>query len=403
MNKKSRQTARKKLISCFTAVWVAVAAAGITTAGFANSESLSDTYNSCSAACFPDTADTPDSIVKDRVCTPDTPEIPIVSDLPETSDISVRRIAETPDTALKKPKENKSTDTAGTKDKDTSQKTASDKDEKKSTADTAVKTSSEKTSSKASSEKQQTESKKDNSSKNTSSEKEKSDTKKQENKDSQNEKPKTKQPPKEYLIDVAQINQNNNLVTGCEIVSAKMVLDYYGKKNITFDEMKKHIEFWDLKVSDKGKLYGKTPYEAFIGNPDIMSGFGCFPPVIEDMIDDFDFEDLYAEDTCGLPLDFLAKTYVSQDIPVLVWATVGMSESFPTYTWYGVGHKGEPNKKTYTWLAGEHCLVLVGYDKNYYSFADPMAYQKVTKYDKKLVEKRYKEIGMQSMIIRKAE
>ena len=383
MDKKSRQTAKQKLICSFTAVWMALAAAGITTAGFANSIPLRSPTDPCLSAFTydtADTADTTDKTEKESIYAPDSPDLPKQSDT-----VSIKVI----DTDEKK-------DTSDSAEKTSSEKTTSKASSETSSENTTSKagseTSSEKTSSKASSE---------TTSGKTSSENKKSDPDTDEKK--KDDKQKTKQPPKEYLIDVAHINQNSNLVTGCEIVSAKMVLDYYGKKDITFDNMLKHTEMWNLKTTKDGKLYGKTPYEAFIGNPKVYSGFGCFPPVIESMVDDFEFDDLYAEDTCGLPLDFLAKTYVTQDTPVLVWATIGMGESYPTYTWYGVGHKGEPNDKKYTWRAGEHCLVLVGYDDKYYSFADPLSYQKVTKYEKKLVEKRYKEIGMQSMLIRKKE
>jgi len=528
MDKKSRQTAKKKLICSFTAVWMALAAAGITTAGFANSSPLRKSVDPCLSAVSYDTADTVDRTTKENECTPDFPELSknsdnvsvSVSDTDDrratfdtekkttsekttsksNSETASEKTASSPssettseksasslnsetvsektasspnsetssekttsspnsETASEKTASSPSSETTSEKtasksnSETTSEKTASSPNSEttseKSASRLSSETTSEKTASKSNSEttseksasslSSETTSEKTASSPNsetasektasspssetasektasspsseTTSEKttsspssEKTSEKKPKKDDKkESEKSATRQPPKKYLIDVAHINQNNNLVTGCEIVSAKMVLDYYGKKDITFDNMLKHTEMWNLKITKDGKLYGKTPYEAFIGNPKVYSGFGCFPPVIENMIDDFEFDDLYTEDTCGLPLDFLAKTYVTQDTPVLVWATIGMSESYPTCTWYGVGHKGEPNDKKYTWRAGEHCLVLVGYDDKYYSFADPLSYQKVTKYEKKLVEKRYKEIGMQSMLIRKKE
>ena len=92
--------------------------------------------------------------------------------------------------------------------------------------------------------------------------------------------------PKSYKINgVVHYNQNPEMPTGCEIVSAKTVLSYYGVE-LTYDDMLKHIQRADLKMTKKGKLYGKTPFEAFIGNPKRTSGFGCYPPVIMDMIED---------------------------------------------------------------------------------------------------------------------
>ena len=236
-------------------------------------------------------------------------------------------------------------------------------------------------------------------SKNTSSEKTKS---------SDSDKPKnetklaTKTPPKEYHIDVKHITQYKDMPTGCEIVSARMVLEYYGK-NITYEHMLSRIPRANLKVTKDGKLYGKTPYQAFLGDPTKNSGFGCYPPVIMEMVANYNYNDLYAESTCNLPLDFIAKTYLPQDIPVLVWATIGMDDSYLTDSWYVEGADGKPSKQKYTWRAAEHCLVLVGYDEKYYYFSDPLSYQDVTYYEKSLVEKRYKEVGYNSMIIRKYE
>ena len=236
-------------------------------------------------------------------------------------------------------------------------------------------------------------------SKNTSSEKTKS---------SDSDKPKnetklaTKTPPKEYHIDVKHITQYKDMPTGCEIVSARMVLEYYGK-NITYEHMLSRIPRANLKVTKDGKLYGKTPYQAFLGDPTKNSGFGCYPSVIMEMVANYNYNDLYAESTCNLPLDFIAKTYLPQDIPVLVWATIGMDDSYLTDSWYVEGADGKPSKQKYTWRAAEHCLVLVGYDEKYYYFSDPLSYQDVTYYEKSLVEKRYKEVGYNSMIIRKYE
>ena len=227
-------------------------------------------------------------------------------------------------------------------------------------------------------------------------------TKSEKDSDKEETKIATKTPPKEYHIKVKHIAQHKDMPTGCEIVSARMVLEYYGK-NITYEHMLSRIPTANLKTTKDGKLYGKTPYQAFLGDPKKNSGFGCYPPVIMEMVANYNYNDLYTESTCKLPLDFIAKTYLPQDIPVLVWATIGMGNSYLTNSWYVEGDDGKPTNQKYTWRAEEHCLVLTGYDEKYYYFSDPLSYQDVTKYEKSLVEKRYKEIGYNSMIIRKYE
>jgi len=209
-------------------------------------------------------------------------------------------------------------------------------------------------------------------------------------------------PPKKYHFDMQHYCQLPEMPTGCEIVSTRAVLEYYGI-SVTYEDMMKHISTAQLKSTKDGKLYGKSPYQAFLGDPTKYSGFGCYPPVITEMIENYNFDNLYVESTCNMSLDFLAKTYVTKDIPVLVWATIGMGPSYLTSTWFVEGGNGKPTKQKYTWRANEHCLVLLGYDENYYYFNDPMSTAKVVKYDKSLVEKRYKEVGCNSLIIRDYE
>lgn len=64
-----------------------------------------------------------------------------------------------------------------------------------------------------------------------------------------------------------------------------------------------------------------------------------------------------------------------------------------------MGEKGTVTDETFVWPLHEHCVVLTGYDKNYYYFTDPLDSRDTVKYDKKLVEQRYKEMGEMSLII----
>lgn len=53
----------------------------------------------------------------------------------------------------------------------------------------------------------------------------------------------------------------------------------------------------------------------------------------------------------------------------------------------------------FTWTAGEHCLVLVGYDRNNYYFNDPYKNHGLIAYKKSLVNKRYIAMGKQCVHI----
>lgn len=209
----------------------------------------------------------------------------------------------------------------------------------------------------------------------------------------------TLQVPATVWLDVPFYTQTEEMPTGCELVSTRMVLEYFGVKT-SYKEIISHLNLCYLQVDDEGRLYGKSPFEAFIGDPYDTTGFGCYPNVIIDMVDDMSTDGLRAEDTSGLPLDFLSETYLNLDIPVLVWVTIEMGESTLTDTWYITDDEGKITEEEYTWRASEHCMVLVGYDEDYYYFNDPLAVEKNVKYKKELVEERYNEVGCYSMILR---
>lgn len=205
--------------------------------------------------------------------------------------------------------------------------------------------------------------------------------------------------PKEVRLKVPHYLQTEEMPTGCELVSTRMVLKYYGV-DVSYNEIIKNLNCSQLKMDKNGKLYGDSPFNSFIGNPRENSGFGCYPPVIIDLIDRLSPEGLRTEDTSSLPIDFLAETYLNLDIPVLVWVTIDMGESYLTDTWYLTDEKNKITNKKYRWRAEEHCMVLVGYDEKYYYLNDPLSANKTVKYKKSLVEKRYEEIGCYSLIIR---
>ena len=108
-----------------------------------------------------------------------------------------------------------------------------------------------------------------------------------------------------------------------------------------------------------------------------------------------------AVEISGKSLEYLSGKYVAQGQPIMVWATINMSPSFKTTTWR-VNYTDENAKyklgSYYTWTAGEHCLLLTGYDKDYYYFNDPWTNAR-TRYSKILVNTRYNELGKQAVVM----
>jgi uncharacterized protein YvpB len=106
-----------------------------------------------------------------------------------------------------------------------------------------------------------------------------------------------------------------------------------------------------------------------------------------------------AEDTTGTPLAELAEANIPEGRPILVWATICMLPTYPNKGWYLTDDSGKPTGEWYDWPANEHCLVMIGYDAEYYYFNDPYAWGIGTKYSRSLVEQRWEEMGKYSVVV----
>ncbi len=201
--------------------------------------------------------------------------------------------------------------------------------------------------------------------------------------------------PANYMItDVPLINQYSvGLPTGCEIVSATMVLNHLGY-DITATEACDYLRQAPHPEYNDGIVTGYSPTEYFIGNPAFSSSYGCYAPVIVDAMNDIisayggsynisDITNCYSDELFY---------YVSQDIPVIVWATDMMLTPFIVDTWVEV-NSGERVE----FIAREHCLVLTGYDEDKVYFNCPQ-YGKVT-YDKEVFMLRWRQLGCQAIVV----
>ncbi len=195
-----------------------------------------------------------------------------------------------------------------------------------------------------------------------------------------------------HMIDVPYISQDGDFPTGCESVSATMVLQYYGKKISPEEFIDNYLTQEDFR-EENGVRIGPSPWEAFVGSPYSSNSYGCYAPVIVEALRKACPTGFDVRNETGSSLHKLAETYLDADIPVLIWATMDMKESWKSDQWQ------LENGETFTWIAGEHCLVLVGYDENAYYFNDPYQNHGIIGYDKKTVEKRYRELGRQAVVL----
>lgn len=207
--------------------------------------------------------------------------------------------------------------------------------------------------------------------------------------------------PQSKKISNAPLIGQSKLPTGCETCSATMLLNFYGYKisETTFADkylVKKPFDY------SNGSYTGPDPNCAFVGTPYSSNSYGAYAPIMAKCMNKYLSDKSYkAVNINGKSLEYLSGKYVAQGQPIMVWATINMSPSFKTTTWR-VNYTDENAKyklgSYYTWLAGEHCLLLTGYDKDYYYFNDPWTNAR-TRYSKSVVNSRYNELGKQAVVM----
>ena len=214
----------------------------------------------------------------------------------------------------------------------------------------------------------------------------------------------------EKIINVPYINQDE-IVSGCEAVSATMLLQYYGYEITAKDFTDQFLikKDWYITKNKNKIIYGPDPNSAYSGNPYKKSGencgFGCYAPALTKSLNKaLDKQTHEAIVTTGTSLNDILENYVNKDIPVIIWATMDMKRAKKGMSWTinytdenSVYNKGDK----FTWVSGEHCLVLVGYDEDNYRFNDPYKNHGLISYKKNIVEKRFTELGNQSVAILK--
>lgn len=199
-----------------------------------------------------------------------------------------------------------------------------------------------------------------------------------------------------YLIKIEPILQNPELPTGCEVTSLTTVLQYL---NYDIDKCKLADDYLV-----KGKI-GETNFrKAFVGNPRDQGSYGCYAEVIENCAQKYlqsvnseqevdainvEEEETVVENLTGYRFTELYQ-YIQKDIPVIVWTTIDLQETYETAHWNVDGEE-------ITWLKNEHCVVLVGYDQENVTVCDPL--KGLVEYDAELFEERYEQLYSQAIVI----
>lgn len=185
------------------------------------------------------------------------------------------------------------------------------------------------------------------------------------------------------IIKVPYIDQSVKYPTGCESVSATMLLQYLGYDISVDDFIQHYLERRDMEEHG-GVLYGPNPSVCFCGSPYDEDSFGCYAPVIRQALEKAAGDRFTIMDETGTPMAELIEKYIDHDMPVVFWACINMQKEIIGPQW-----KLLDTGEVFTWRSNEHCMLLVGYDEEGYYFNDPYENHGLIHYPKELTEKRH--------------
>ena len=189
------------------------------------------------------------------------------------------------------------------------------------------------------------------------------------------------------IIRVPYIDQTKDYPTGCERVSAVMLLHYMGMFLSVDEFIENYLEKEPMQKRE-GRLYGPNPFQCFAGSPYDSDSFGCYAPVIADALNrvfaNFKMEKR-AKDISGMPVEKMLARYIDRDIPVIFWASIDLKETVFGPDWLLA------DGTVFSWISNEHCMLLVGYDEDMYYFNDPWHNHGCIGYPRDLTERRHDE------------
>lgn len=189
------------------------------------------------------------------------------------------------------------------------------------------------------------------------------------------------------LDDFTCFSQLPDMPSGCEITSLAMVLNYLGV------DCDKEILANYLDIGEKGDNY----FTKYIGSVFTDSSYGCYAEALCNCAQNYlkarGVNSLVIGNISGTDVDSLLGL-VAAGHPVIVWATEDMkSVGDNNILWT---YEGQPMG----YLRGEHCLVLIGFDKenDKVIMADPMK-GCATEYSLTAFRLRYKAQFSQAVLI----
>lgn len=200
------------------------------------------------------------------------------------------------------------------------------------------------------------------------------------------------------ILDAEHISQLPEYPNGCEAVSAVMLLKYAGYDAEKNGFIEDHLETGDMKIRF-GIRFGPDPVEKYAGDPSSeRGGWGCFAPVIvnalESYLTDSDDASHTALNVSGVGLSVLCETFIDRSIPVTIWVTQDFSAANEVYQWLSYDRD-----QVYLYPKNQHCVMLIGYDKDNYYVCDPLKNEGYTAIAREDAELSYASMGSQAVVL----
>ncbi len=197
------------------------------------------------------------------------------------------------------------------------------------------------------------------------------------------------------ILDCPFIDQREKYPTGCESVSAVMLLRHFGFDVTPEEFIDRCLPKAPVPVCENGVWYAANPQHFYLGDPYTDDGWGCFAPAVCAGLRKYlgNSADCDVCEVYGRNLTELCSDYIDRGIPVIVFATMGMAEPKEYRTWT-IPETGE----TYTWKTPMHCLLLVGCTENTFVFNDPLV-GKQTSYPADKASFAHEHMGMQAVVM----
>ena len=205
-----------------------------------------------------------------------------------------------------------------------------------------------------------------------------------------------------HTIENVPVYVQQELPAGCEVYAGIVTLQYLGFDIDEHEFSEKYLIQSPISY-DYLERYGPDMNSAYAGT--VTNGYGIYSPAMAKSMNRYletTNSKKRAKVVKGETLDSLCQKYVAKDIPVMVWATTYMHEPYVKAEWI-VDYVDE-NADTELggieqWMQNEHCLVLMGFDEEYYYFADSVS-GAVTSYEKEVSELRFEQLGSQAIVVK---